>query len=48
MQTNLEPFVSETKMNVDYSTPTGLFFLVASGEASVKIEAKKYNFKKEK
>ena len=35
-----EPFVSETKMNVDYSKPTGLFFLVTSGEASVKIEGK--------
>ena len=43
-----EPFVSETKMNVDYTKPTGLFFLVASGNASVKIEGKTINLQKRK
>lgn len=43
-----EPFVSETKMNVDYSKPTGLFFLVTSGEASVKIEGKEFQLHERK
>ena len=43
-----EPFVSETKMNVDYTKPTGLFFLVASGNASVKIEGKTINLQERK
>tara|TARA_Y100000310_G_scaffold59565_1_gene54926 strand:+ start:2766 stop:3206 length:441 start_codon:yes stop_codon:yes gene_type:complete len=43
-----EPFVSETKMNVDYSKPTGLFFLVTSGEANVKIEGKEFQLHERK
>ena len=43
-----EPFVSETKMNVDYSKPTGLFFLVTQGEASVKIEGREFQLHERK
>lgn len=43
-----EPFVSETKMNIDYSKPTGLFFLVTSGDASIKIEGKEINLQQRK
>ena len=35
-------------MNVDYSKPTGLFFLVVSGEASVKIEGKEIQLQERK
>lgn len=35
-----EPFESEPKSNADYTTPTGLFFLVTKGNASLKIDGK--------
>ena len=35
-----EPFESEPKSNADYTNPTGLFFLVTKGSASVNIDGK--------
>ncbi|OUU26914.1 MAG: hypothetical protein CBB97_06910 [Candidatus Endolissoclinum sp. TMED37] len=36
-----EPFESEPKSNADYTNPTGLFFLVTKGSASLKIDGTK-------
>ncbi len=35
-----DPFESEPKSNSDYTKPTGLFFLVTKGNASVQIDNK--------
>ena len=37
-----EPFQTESKMNVDYTKPTGLFFLVTSGSAEIRVEGQNY------
>ena len=43
-----EPFQTESKMNVDYSKPTGLFFLVTSGIAEIRVEGKSFQLNPKK
>lgn len=43
-----EPFQTESKMNVDYTKPTGLFFLVTSGSAEIRVEGQNYKLQPRK
>ena len=43
-----EPFQTESKMNVDYTNPTGLFFLVTSGSAEIRVEGKSFQLNRKK